>query len=568
MDWHPESSVTIEIKGAVIMISTRKHSAIARNGMVVAGHPLASAAGIEMLGRGGNAVDAAVATLIALSVVEPMMSSIFGGGFMLIHLPDGQCIALDNYAVAPKAARADMYEPLPPSAGLFNTVGSLNDVGHLAVGVPGSLAAYGQVVERYGRLDWATVCSPSIRLAAEGFPATPYLVDAIKTEAASMARFPDTAKVFLPGGKIPAVGAMIRRPEFAQTLSLIAAQGPRALYNGSIGEAVVADMERNNGLITMQDFADYRVEERIPVRGTYRGYEIVSMAPASSGGIALVQMLNLLEGFDIGRVGFGTAEGIHLLAEVMKRAYSDRYAYLGDPSVAGEPPVWLTEKSYADRLRAAIDPVRPDKTARSSESLLEGDCTTHVTVADGEGYVVSSTQTLNNRFGSRVTVPGTGMLLNNCMRLFDPRPGLPNSVGPQRRMLSSMTPTLVLKDGQPVLAVGTPGGTRIITAVLQALVNVIDHGMSLQQAVEAPRIHTGTVGDGLLMEPGFSKETLQVLLAAGHPVQQMARVAGGMHAICYQEGLIHGAACWRADGVAIGLSGGNAFMESGEGYSF
>lgn len=543
------------------MIKTRKHQATARDGMVVAAHPLAAAAGTEMLGRGGNAVDAAVATLLALSVVEPFNSSVFGAGFMLIHLPDGQSVALDNYAVAPRAAHAAMYEPLPPVAGTFNTVDRINEVGHLAVGVPGSLAAYGQAVERYGRLPWATLCSPAIRLAAEGFPATPFLVEVVTTEAAALARFPETARVFLPGGQVPAVGSLICRSDYAETLRLIAAQGPDALYKGAIGAAVVTEMERHGGLITMQDLAEYRVEERTPVRGAYRGYEIISMAPASSGGIALVQMLNLLEGFDLKEAGFGTPAGVHLLAEAMKLAYADRYAYLGDPSTAGDPPLWLTEKRYADQRRALIDPARAGRPVAGDQALLEGDCTTHVTVADGEGCVVSTTQTLNNHFGSKVTAPGTGMLLNNCMRLFDPRPGLPNSVGPQQRMLSSMTPTLVLKDGRPFLALGTPGGTRIINAVLQAIVNVIDHKMSLQQAVEAPRMHTGTIGDGLLLEPGFAQETVRGLIAMGHPVEHAARVAGGMHAIRYRDGLLEGAACWRADGVAIGMSGGQAFLE-------
>lgn len=235
---------------------------------------------------GGNAVDAAVATLLALSVVEPFNSSVFGAGFMLIHLPDGQSVALDNYAVAPRAAHAAMYEPLPPIAGTFNTVDRINEVGHLAVGVPGSLAAYGQAVERYGRLPWATLCSPAIRLAAEGFPATPFLVEVVTAEAAALARFPETARVFLPGGQIPAVGSLICRSDYAETLRLIAAQGPDALYKGAIGAAVVTEMERHGGLITMQDLAEYRVAERTPVRGAYWGYEIISMAPASAARVA------------------------------------------------------------------------------------------------------------------------------------------------------------------------------------------------------------------------------------------------------------------------------------------
>jgi gamma-glutamyltranspeptidase / glutathione hydrolase len=538
------------------MIETWKQSSLARDGMVVAAHPLATVAGLEMLSRGGNAVDAAVATLLSLSVVEPFMTGIFGGGFMLIRRPDGEVVALDNYCVAPQRARPDMFEPLAPAGGLYNVVDGLNDVGHRAVGVPGSLAAYAMAVQRYGRLDWATVLQPAIRQAEQGFPATSYLVEAVRAEAANLARFADSAKVFLPGGAPPAVGSIIRRPEYAATLRLLAQEGPAAFYRGAIARAVAEDMKTHGGLISLEDLAGYEVQERTPIRGTYRGYEIVSMAPASSGGLVLVEMLNLLEGFDVAGAGFGTPAGVHLLAEALKIGFADRRVYLGDPEVAGAPPVWLTDKRYAQRRRGEINQQRAGSPQAGRPDLLEGTCTTHVTAADGQGCVVTTTQTVNMLFGSRVTVPGTGMLLNNCMRLFDPRPGQPNSIAPGKRMLSSMTPTLVLKDGRPVLAVGTPGGTRIIAAVLQAIVNVVDHGMNVQAAIEAPRIHTGTENEGLLLEPDFTPEMAQALAAMGHPVQRVARVAGGMHAIRFHDGLLEGAACWRADGVAMGVSGG------------
>lgn len=551
------------------MITTRKHSAVARDGMVVAAHPLAANAGGEMLARGGNAVDAAVATLLSLSVVEPFMSGIAGGGFMLMRLPGGETVALDNYAVAPQGARDGMYKPLPPAGGLYNAEGDLNDIGHLAVGVPGALAAYAMAVQRHGRLDWATVLQPAIRLAEQGFPASAYLIEAVKSEAGAIARCPETARVFLPGGAPPAQGACIRRPDYADTLRLLAAEGPDAFYRGAIARAIAADMARRGGLVTLDDLAQYRVLERTPVRGTYRGYEIVTMAPCSSGGLALVQMLNLLEGFDVQAAGFGTPDGIHLLAEVMKVAFADRRTYLGDPAAAGDPPVWLTAKAYAARRRAEIDPRRPGSPTAGRPDLREGNCTTHVSVVDGEGAMVATTQTVNHIFGARVTVPGTGIILNNCMRLFDPRTGQPNSVGPGKRMLSSMTPAFVLKDGRPFLTVGTPGGTRIFNAVLQAIVNVIDHGFTLQQAIEAPRVHTGTEGEGLLAEPGFSREALNALAAMGHPVQPVPRVAGGMHAVlCWPDGLLEGASCWRSDGVALGLSGGPAFLEPGQAFVY
>lgn len=546
------------------MISTHKHPAIARDAMVVAAQPLAAAAGISMLGRGGNAVDAAVATLVALSVVEPFMSSIFGAGFMLIRLPSGETIALDNYAVAPGAARADMYDPLPPAGGLYNTVASKNDIGHLAVAVPGALAAYAMAVQRYGRLPWATVLGPAIDLAAEGYPATHYLVDAVRTEAEALSRYSDSAKIFLPGGHLVEPGAIIRRQEYAETLRQLAAEGPDALYRGDLARTVVADMERSGGLITMEDLAAYRVLERTPIRGTYRGYEIVAMPPASSGGIALVQMLNLLEGFDVRAEGFGSARSVHLLAEALKIAFTDRRAYLGDPSAAGNPPTWLTDKRYAAMRRPEIEANRAGAPSPGRADALEGNCTTHVSAADAEGYVVSTTQTLNHLFGSRVTVPGTGMFLNNCMRLFDPRPGLPNSVGHGKRMLSSMTPAMVFKDGKPFLAVGAPGGTRIIAAVLQVIVNVIDHRMRLQEAVEASRVHTGTENEGLLMESGFGDETRSALVGMGHTVQPVDVVGGGMQAVLFRDGLLEGSSCWRSDGVAVGLSGGRTSLQAGK----
>ncbi len=550
------------------MTATYKYSACARDGMVVAAHPLAAAAGIAMLGRGGNAVDAAVATLLALSVVEPFMSSVFGAGFMLIRLPSGETIALDNYAVAPGAARPDMYAPLPSAGGLYNAVASKNDIGHLAVAVPGALAGYATAQQRHGRLPWATVLGPAIALATDGYPATPYFADAVMTEAEALSRYADSAKIFLPGGQPVKPGALIRREEYAQTLRHLAAEGADAFYRGEIARTVVADMERSGGLITMEDLAGYRVLERTPIRGGYRGYEIVAMPPASSGGIALVEMLNLLEDFDLRGAGFGSTEGVHLLAEALKIAFTDRRAYLGDPDAAGNPPTWLTEKRYAVTRRPEIARNRAGTPAPGRADALEGNCTTHVSAADAEGYVVSTTQTLNHLFGSRVTVPGTGMLLNNCMRLFDPRPGLPNSVGKGKRMLSSMTPTMVFKDGKPFLAVGAPGGTRIIAAVLQLIVNVIDHGMSLQEAVEAPRIHTGTENEGLLMERGFPAETLAALAGMGHAVQPVDIVGGGMQAVLFRDGLLEGSSCWRSDGVALGLSGGRTSIESGKAITY
>jgi gamma-glutamyltranspeptidase/glutathione hydrolase len=323
---------------------------------------------------------------------------------------------------------------------------------------------------------------------------------------------------------------------------------------------VVADMSANDGIITEDDFENYRIHLREPVHGTYRGYDIVSVAPTSSGGTAIVEILNILEGFDVTSLGFGTAEGSHLLAEAMKIAFADRFEYMGDPAFVEVPVGALTDKGYAAARRREIDTSHARDYSYGNPSLYvgEGADTTHLTTADSDGNVVSTTQTIHAVFGSKVTTPGTGMLLNNTMNIFDPHPGNANSIAPGKRMVSSMSPTVVMKDGKPFMALGTPGATRIFPSVLQAIVNVIDHGMSLQEAVEAPRIWTQ--GQALEVEPGISDGVREALKAMGHEVQVTPRVAGGMNGVMfdYANGTIRGAACYRADGVPAGFSGGAA----------
>jgi gamma-glutamyltranspeptidase/glutathione hydrolase len=516
---------------------------------------------METLARGGNAVDAAIATAFALTVVEPMMVSVFGGG--MINLRDGatgEITTIDNYPVAPAAARPDLYQPLDavdPTAEPLATVGRANEVGYLSVGVPGAVPAWAALVAERGRLPLAEVLAPAIRYAAEGFVVSPYLASCIATSAADLARFPASAEVFLPGGMPPRAGQRLVRRDYARTLELIAREGPAALSEGPIGAAVAKDMAANGGLITQQDLARYRFHRRAPVRGTYRGYEIVGVGPTSSGGTHIVQILNLLEGFDLAASGFGTAATLHLIAEALAIAFADRRAYLGDPAFVDVPVAWLTSKDYAAERRARIDPAHAgDHAPGDRPAEREGANTTHLTVMDRAGNVVAMTQTLQMLFGSKVTVPGTGMLLNNHMSLFDPHPGRPNSIAPGKRMLSSMSPTLVLKDGAPYFALGTPGGSRIFAAVLQAIVNVLDHGMTLQEAVEAPRVWTD--GRVLEIEEGFPPEVRGQLDALGHEVKVVPRVAGGMNGVLRDPStaLLHGAACWRADGTPIGMSGG------------
>ena len=435
-----------------------------------------------------------------------------------------------------------------------------NLVGYRAVGVPGALMGWCRAEERYGRLGLDTVIQPAIRYARRGFPASRYLVDIIHQSRDDLAAFPATAEVFLPGGAVPNVGDAIVREDYARTLDAVANDGPDVLYAGRIGQMVADDMAANGGIVTSEDLSQYQIHMRDPVRGIYRGYEVVSVAPTSSGGTAIVEMLNILEGFDVAGAGFGTAEGVHLLAESMKIAFADRFEYVGDPAFVEVPVAALTDKRYAASRRGEIDTARARSYEYGSPSAYvgEGADTTHLTVADGDGNVVSTTQTIHAAFGSKVTTPGTGMLLNNTMNIFDPHPGNANSIAPGKRMVSSMAPTIVMKDGEPFMALGTPGATRIFPSVLQAIVNVIDHGMTLQEAVEAPRVWTQ--GQALEVEGGVSPDARARLAALGHDVQVVPKVAGGMNGVMFDQarGVIHGAACWRADGAPAGFSGGPA----------
>ena len=553
-DWRSSAGFTFECD---------KQEAVASGGMVSANHPLASLAGVEMLARGGNAVDAAVATAFALTVVEPMMVGICGAGFFVSYdASSREVTTIDNYAVAPLAATPDMYQP-DDASGPMEAVGKANMIGHLSVGVPGALKAWCHVLERFGRMGLETVIGPAIRYAEGGFPASPYLVSYILDDMENLAQYPASAAVFLPQGRQPEQGDRIINPDYAETLRLIATEGSDVLYRGSLGETVVADMAANGGLITMQALAQYQILPREPVGGTYRGCKIASMGPTSSGGVHIIQALNLLEEFDLARMGYGSPRYFHLLLEVQRVCWADRLAYLGDPETVDIPVDRLTSKAYADNRRPELDLERAGSYAAGELAMATGESgnTTHLTVTDSDGNIVTATQTINQRFGSRVMVPGTGMLLNDCMALFDPHPGRPNSVGPGKRMVSTMSPTIVFRDGAPWFALGTPGGSRISAAVLQAILNVVDHGMSLQEAVEAPRVWTQ--GEEVEVEQGVPEDVRQALESKGHQVKVVTNVAGGMNGILFdrESGRVHGAACWRGDGVPIGISGGPASID-------
>ncbi len=546
------------------MSNTIKQSAIASKGMVTSNHPLASLAGNEMLVRGGNAVDAAIATMFALTVVEPMMVTIFGAGFVNIRLADGTSTVIDNYVTVPGRAVPDMFEPVP-GRNDHKVKGELNEVGHLAVATGGTLLGWATAIEKYGRLSLGAVMEPAIRFARDGFRVSPYLQAITKMQEANIRRFPETAKVFLPGGKVPETGGRIVRTEYADTLAAIAENGPDYLYHGPLGRAIADDMAANGGLVTMDDIENYQIFEREPVRGSYRGHEIIGPPPPSSGPLHILQMFNILEGFDLGGMGFGSLETVHLWAEVMKLAFADRTEYVADPSSTDVPVEWLTSKAYASQRRPGIDLERSKQYAHGVRTASLVESTTHCCAIDEEGNIVATTNTLHMGFGSKVTVPGTGMLLNDCMELMDPNPGRTNSIAPGKRVLSSMSPTIVMKDGAPFMTLGCPGGLKIFGAVAQAISNVIDHGMSLQAAFEAPRMWDR--GPVLEIERGFHglaglKAGLEI---RGHVVETPLKVAGGMNGILRREdGLLEGAACWRADGAPMGYSGGDAIVEGAE----
>jgi gamma-glutamyltranspeptidase/glutathione hydrolase len=537
--------------------ATEKTPVRAARGVVVTNHPLASAAGAEMLAAGGNAVDAAIAALFALSVVEPMMVGPLGGGFAHLRRPDGTHEVLEGQGRCPGGVGPASFEPDPAAPpGALDAVGRRNAVGRTAVAVPGNLAAWCELLARHGRLALADVVEPAIRHATRGFAATPYLADCVADCAADLSRDPEIAAVFMPGGAPIAAGARVTNGALADSLRAIVRDGPAALYSGAIGRALVDDMARHGAWLSAQDLARYRTSALEPLRSRYRGFEIVGPPPPCSGPLHVGQMLNLLEGFDLAALGCGSADASHLLAEALKIAFADRAAATADPEHVPVPVARLLSPEYAALRRADVDPARARAHA-AGVAPDDGAHTTHLTVADRDGWIVSATQTINSLFGARYMVPGTGLIPNNYLYVFDPRPGRANSLAPGKRVTSSMAPLIVLRDGAPRWALGLPGGLRIFPSAMQALVNLIDHGLSLQQAVEAPRLWTQ--GFQLELEPGFPDAVAEALRARGHDVLRVPNVGGGMCAVGFgADGTLEGAACWRADGAPIGVGGGLA----------
>ena len=535
----------------------------ARNGMVVTSEPTATEIGASILQQGGNAVDAAVAVGLALAVTLPRAGNIGGGGFMMIYLADGgRVTAIDYREKAPGRAHRDMY---------LDEDGHVDaervQYSHLASGVPGTVAGLALALETYGTMSLEQVITPAIEVAEEGFEVTPWFSEGIKYRAERFRSHASTREVFFkPDGSFYEPGDVFVQEDLARTLRLIARQGTDAFYRGEIADLITAEMERHGGWITKEDLAAYRPAVRHPVSGTYRGYQVFSMPPPSSGGVHIIQMLNILEGFDLKASGHNTAATIHLMTETMKRAYADRSRYLGDPDFVDVPVEGLMSKAYASTLREQIDPskVTPSQDiAPGTPPGYESPETTHFSIVDKDGNVVSNTYTINFSYGSGIVVQGAGFLLNNEMDDFSAKPGVPNDDGligadanaivPNKRMLSSMTPTIVLKDEKPFLVTGSPGGSRIITTTLQVILNVIDHGMNVQEAVNAPRMHHQWLPDQIRMEEGFSADTIHILKSMGYDViTGTAMGSANSILIDHQTGFLYGAVDPRRHGLAMG----------------
>jgi gamma-glutamyltranspeptidase / glutathione hydrolase len=535
----------------------QKRPATGSRGMVVSNHPLASAAGAEMLAAGGNAIDAAIATLFTLTVVEPMMVGIIGGGMAHIRLSDGSHRFIDGQSTVPLAVRPDSYRSKPGAAhDVFDTVDNENLNGPKAVAVPGSLKAWCETLGRFGTMVLADVMQPAIKHASRGFAATPYLHECIVDGAQEMLKNKAISAIYLPDGRPLNAGDRVVQAEYAETLGHISRYGEAALYHGPLGDILVDYMKAHGGFIAREDLTSYRTVERAPIQASYRGWDILGPPPPAASGVHIAQMLNILEGYDIAALGFGTSETIHLLAEVLKIAFADRAAASGDPDFVNVPVERLTSKAYADERRRAIDSNRAQRWS-AGVAQLESAHTTHMTAADAMGNVVATTQTINNLFGAKILIPGLGAVPNNYMNLYDPRPGRALSLAPGKRVTTSMSPMMALRDGRLVYALGLPGGKKIFPSALQALLNLIDHGMSLQEAVEAPRVWTE--GNALEVEFAVPDSVRATLASMGHKVVAVPTVAGGMNAIQFgDDSSLTGAACWRADGTPIGLAGGLA----------
>ena len=535
----------------IIAYNEVHHPVYSDSGIVAAQHLIAAEIGARVLADGGNAVDAAVATGFALAVTLPRAGNIGGGGFMLVYDADsGETTAIDYREMAPLRATREMF--LDENG---DVVTDLSRNSHMASAVPGTVAGFWHAHEQFGRLPWARLLEPAIDLARNGITVTRDLADQLQNRQERNCRNAATCAYFYKEGGSPyQFGETLVQADLADTLQLIADQGPDAFYKGAIADKIVAEMEAGGGLIDRESLAAFKPAIRDALKGEYRGYEVVTMPPPSSGGVHLLQMLNVLSHFPVSEMGIGSADKIHLLAETMRLAYADRSEHLGDPDFYDVPLAWLLSADYAGELAASIDMTRarPSTEVRPGTApLKEGEDTTHFSVMDVDGNVVSNTYTLNGSYGSAIAVRGAGFLLNNEMEDFVSKPGVPNMFGllggdanaiePLKRPLSSMTPVIVFADGEPWFATGSPGGSRIITAVLQMVVNVIDHGLNIADAAHRPRMHHQWLPDELVVEIGFGVDTIRLLEERGHTIEIKGSTYTSLQSTAFRDDLFRGA---------------------------
>ncbi len=528
----------------------------ARHGMVVTRESHATQAGVKVLEEGGNAIDAAVAVGFALAVTHPSAGNIGGGGFMLLRTADGHTTFIDFRERAPQAATHDMY---------LDAAGKLtrdSTTGWRASGVPGTVAGMELASKKYGKLPWVKVIEPAIELAAAGFPLSYAQANGFRGQA--LATFPETARIFQRDGKFYEAGEIFAQPDLARTLSRIAGSGAQDFYHGETARILADDMKANGGTISLNDLEEYKAVERTPLTGKYHGYDIITAPLPSSGGAGILQMLGVLDTTGYEKGGAGSAQVVHYMTEAMRRFFADRNEYMGDPDFVKVPVAGMLAPDYIKKLRDSIDPVKATPSSEIKAGTFTGKEsyeTTHYTVADEDGNVVAVTYTLNGGYGSRVAAPGLGFLLNNEMDDFSAKPGEPNmfglrqgeanSIAPGKRPLSAMTPTIVLKDGKPYLALGSPGGPTIINSVLETMVNVIDFGMNVQDAVNWPRFHHQYLPDELRVEAGYSPDTIAILEKNGYTVRRQG-AQGEVAAIRFNNGWLEGAADPRTEGTAAG----------------
>ena len=552
----------------IVAVSASREPVRARHGMVASTNEIASKVGVDIMKRGGNAVDAAIAVAFALAVTHPAAGNLGGGGFMMIRLQDGRTTAIDYREMAPAAATRNVY--LEKNGNVIEGEGGPLE-GYRAAGVPGTVRGMELALKKYGsgKLTWAQLIEPARRLAANGFTVTNSLARGLRGNREYLSKYPETKRIYLNSGKFYDEGDLFVQSDLAATFLRLQQRGPNEFYEGQTAQLIAADMRRHNGLMTLDDLRGYVARERQPLRGNYRGYEVVSMPPPSSGGAVLIEMLNILEGYDLKKMDWASSDRYHLMTEAIRRAFADRAEYMGDADFVKVPLAGLVDKKYAAKLRQTINPQR----ASSSEQVkagkplgYESEETTHFTVVDAEGNAVANTYTLNNSYGSAAVAKGTGLLLNDEMDDFAAKPGTPNlygliqgernAVAPRKRPLSAMTPTLVLrKDGSLWFTVGSPGGPTIINTVLCVITNVIDYDMNIQQAIDAPRIHHQWLPDELVFEPyGLSGDTQNALTARGHKLAK-PRYLGDAEGIMIEEktGMRLGATDpRRSDGLAVG----------------